>query len=168
MVCSIMLYMYVRFPSTGIDRFPYLFRSANFSLGSLGCARSAQHNIRSSIASARSAYLNLFVEFIGECSRRVNQRNHKLEREASRLLNTLEERLCRERHKETSFLRILLISARRASSECKECIRRTMFQVQIKEKCQGRHFVELLDTLSAQQGVLEHKFPRGNFYLFEG
>jgi hypothetical protein len=42
-------------------------------LGSLGCARSAQQNVRSSVASARSAHLNLSVEFRGECARRAHQ-----------------------------------------------------------------------------------------------
>jgi hypothetical protein len=40
------------------------------------------------------------VEFRKERARRVHQRNHKLKGEASRLLNTLEERLCRGGHRE--------------------------------------------------------------------
>jgi hypothetical protein len=36
------------------------------------------------------------VEFRKERARRAHQRNHKLKGEASRLLNTLEEGLCRE------------------------------------------------------------------------
>jgi hypothetical protein len=42
-------------------------------LGSLGSARSAQQNIGSSVASARSAHLNLFVEFRREHVRRAHQ-----------------------------------------------------------------------------------------------
>jgi len=30
-----------------------------------------------------------------------------------------------------------------------------------------RTFIGLLNTLKAQQGVLEHKFPRGHLYPFE-
>jgi hypothetical protein len=43
----------------------------------------------------------------------------------------------------------------------------TLFRVQREEKCQGETLTELLNTLSAQQGVLEHKFPRGHLYPFK-
>jgi len=46
-------------------------------LGSLGCERSAQQNVRSYVASDTSAHLNLFFTFREERARREHQRNHK-------------------------------------------------------------------------------------------
>jgi hypothetical protein len=42
------------------------------------------------------------------------------------------------------------------------------FEFSEKRSVKEKTFTELLNTLSAQQGVLEHKLPRGNLYLFEG
>jgi hypothetical protein len=76
-------------------------------LGSLGCARSAEQSTRNSVSGTRSVNLNLESssgeKVLGWHTRRI----HRLKGETSRLLNTLEERLCRGRHKETELLRIL-------------------------------------------------------------
>jgi hypothetical protein len=37
-----------------------------------------------------------------------------------------------------------------------------------EESVKEKTLTELLNTLQAQQGVLEQKFPRGHLYLFEG
>jgi hypothetical protein len=42
------------------------------------------------------------------------------------------------------------------------------FEFRDKRSVKEKTLTELLNTLSAQQGVLEHKFPRGHLYLFEG
>jgi hypothetical protein len=76
-------------------------------LGSLGCARSAQRSIKNSVSSIRSVHLNLESSsgenVLGWHTRRI----HGVKGETSRLLNALEERLCKGRHKETELLRIL-------------------------------------------------------------
>jgi hypothetical protein len=76
-------------------------------LGSLGYARSAEHSTKHSISGTRSVHLNLESSsgenVLGWHTRRI----HRLKGETSRLLNTLEERLCRGRHKEIELLRIL-------------------------------------------------------------
>jgi hypothetical protein len=67
------------------------------------------HNksIRNSVSSTRSVPLNLESSLgenvLGWHTRRIDG----LKGETSRLLNTLEERLCKGRHKETELLRIL-------------------------------------------------------------
>jgi hypothetical protein len=75
-------------------------------LGSLGCARSAEQSTRNSV-SGTSVNINLESssreKVLGWHTRRI----HRLNGETSRLLNTLEERLCRGRHKEIELLRIL-------------------------------------------------------------
>jgi hypothetical protein len=38
---------------------------------------------------------------------------------------------------------------------------------EIREVSRRRHLQSYLNTLSAQQGVLEHKLPRGHLYPFE-
>jgi hypothetical protein len=41
------------------------------------------------------------------------------------------------------------------------------FEFREERSVQEKTLTELLNTLSAQQGVLEHKFPRGHLYPFE-
>jgi hypothetical protein len=50
---------------------------------------------------------------------------------------------------------------------CKECMKEFYFEFRDKRSFKERTLTELLNTLSAQQGVLEHKFPRGHLYPFE-
>jgi hypothetical protein len=52
-------------------------------------------------------------------------------------------------------------------SECKECTKELYFEFREERSVQEKTLTELLNTMSAQQGVLEHKLPRGNLYPFE-
>jgi len=74
-------------------------------MSSLGNARSAQQNIGGSVAKARSVQVNS-VE-----SEKNMPRGHtkvvKSLKGTSRLLNTLEVRLCRGVHKNTELLKVL-------------------------------------------------------------
>jgi hypothetical protein len=55
--------------------------------------------------------------------------SHQLKGESSRLLNTLEERLCRRGHrKDIIFEGFYGISAKRASSECRDCTGELCFE----------------------------------------
>jgi hypothetical protein len=76
-------------------------------LGSLGIARNAERSIRNSVAGTRSVHLNLKSSSGENVLEWHTRRIHGVKGETSRLLNTLEERLCRGRHKETELLRIL-------------------------------------------------------------
>jgi hypothetical protein len=64
--------MYVRFYLHGYIEFS-IYGFVKLFLDSLGDARSAQHNVGSFVASARSAHLNLSVKFKGERAKRVHQ-----------------------------------------------------------------------------------------------
>jgi hypothetical protein len=67
------------------------------------------HNgsIRNSVASTRSVHLNLESSSGEKLLGLHTIRIHGVKGETSILLNTLEGRLCRGRHKETKLLRIL-------------------------------------------------------------
>jgi hypothetical protein len=94
----------------------FIFRDRSISLsmsllelflGFLGCARSAERSTRNSISGTRSVHLNLESRSVEKVLGWHTRRIHGPKGETSRLLNTLEERLRRGRHKETELLRIL-------------------------------------------------------------
>jgi hypothetical protein len=92
------------------------------------------------------------VEFRKEHARREHQRNHKLKGEASRLLNTLEERLCRGRHRENRIIEGFcraLPGGHRAGARSAQ--RKSMFQVLEKRSVGGE---DTYSTRSVQRREL--------------
>jgi hypothetical protein len=53
------------------------------------------------VSQCKECTYEFYVEFRQEHARREHQKNHKLKGEASMLKNTLEERLCRGRNRDT-------------------------------------------------------------------
>jgi hypothetical protein len=50
---------------------------------------------------------------------------------------------------------------------CKECTEEICFEFVDKRSVKERTLIELLNTMTTQQGVLENKFPRGHLYPFK-
>jgi len=71
-------------------------------MGSLGCARTAQYNIGSSVASEWSAHLN-FTESKRMC-KECTPGGFIDSKESLELLNNLEEEMCKGRHREETKL----------------------------------------------------------------
>jgi hypothetical protein len=71
------------------------------------------------------------------------------------------------RHRETKLLKDSVELCQVGIERVQGVHKGTLFQFKEKRSVKEKTLTELLNTLSTQQGVLEHKFPRGNLYPFK-
>jgi hypothetical protein len=99
--------MYDRFSFTVGRYISFIFVELCYIiLGSLGCERSAQKNIRIYVASAKSVHLNLSIEFRGERARRAHQ-DRLWTQDSLKVTKHLGVKTVQRRYIETKLLKVL-------------------------------------------------------------
>jgi hypothetical protein len=85
------------------------------------------------------------VEFRKNVPRRAHQKSYKLKRGASRLLNTLEEKLCRESIERKKFMKFC--RAFQVGIKCKSAQKNSSSSSEIREVSEEKTLTKLLNTL---------------------